>query len=474
VRSRRILGIAALGTWLAVAWWGTNKSLPAGTRVASAVSVAPEADVSFIADITAADAFGRPAISQGIFDAVLAVVRGAHEFVVLDYGRFGGVDDPADLKPPQRALAAQLQDALIERRRERPALRVLLITDPVNDEYGAQLDPALATLRGAGIDVVPVDLARLRDSNPLYTALWRVAFSWWDGPVSPLRGATQRLNFKSDHRKLVIADDGAGGLVGVVGSANPLDEESTWSNVALRLHGAPLAALLASELALAHVAGWHGDPAGFALPAAAAASAPGTAQVRAVSEGATQALLLERLNAAGKGEAIDIAAYYLADRAVIQALLAAAGRGAAVRVLLDPGPDTTADATAGIPNRPVAGELESRSGGAVRVRWYRTHDERFHPSLVMIYGAERLWFTLGSANLTRRSLDDYNLEANAAVEVARSSALATQLVGYFDTLWSNRAALGIEYSADYAVYADPSQAHYWLGRFMEASGISTF
>ena len=127
-----------------------------------------------------------------------------------------------------------------------------------------------------------------------------------------------------------------------------------------------------------------------------------------------------------------------------------------------------------IPNRPVAGELESRSGGAVRVRWYRTHDERFHPSLVMIYGAERLWFTLGSANLTRRSLDDYNLEANAAVEVARSSTLATQLVGYFDTLWGNRAALGIEYSADYAVYADPSQAHYWLGRFMEASGISTF
>jgi phosphatidylserine/phosphatidylglycerophosphate/cardiolipin synthase-like enzyme len=446
-------------------------------RVASAASVAAEGDVAFIADITAADAFGRPAVSQGIFDAVLAVVRGAHEFIVLDFGRFGGADDVSDVKPPQRALAAQLQDALIERHRELPALRVLLITDPVNEEYGAQLDPALATLRGAGIDVVTVDLARLRDSNPLYTALWRVAFSWWDGPVSPLRGATQRLNFKSDHRKLVIADDGAGGLVGLVGSANPLDEQSTWSNVAVRLQGAPLAALLASELAVARVAGWQGDSSEFALPAGRApapAPAAGTAEVRTLSEGATQALLLEHLDAAGKGQAIDVAAYYLADREVIQALLAANARGATVRVLLDPGPPTAAGVAAGIPNRPAAGELESRSGGAIRVRWYRTHEERFHTSLVMIYGAERLWFTLGSANLTRRSLDDFDLEANAAIEVPRSGALATQLLGYFDTLWGNRAALGIEYSADYAVYADPSQAQYWLGRFMEASGMSTF
>jgi phosphatidylserine/phosphatidylglycerophosphate/cardiolipin synthase-like enzyme len=477
VRARRILGIAALGAWLAIAGWGTHKPLPPGTRVASPVSVTPESDVTFIADITAADAFGRPAVSQGIFDAVLAVVRGAHEFIVLDYGRFGGADDANDVKPPQRPLAAQLQDALIARHREVPALRVLVITDPVNDDYGAQPDPVLATLRGAGIDVVPVNLSRLRDSNPLYSALWRVAFSWWDGPSSPLRGATQRLNFKSDHRKVIIADDGAGGLIGVVGSANPLDEQSTWSNAAVRLRGAALAPLLDSELALAHVAGWQGNAAGFALPAAPAAAADpatGNAQVRTLSEGATRALLLEHLGAAGKGDAIDVAAYCLADRGVIEALLAADARGAAVRVLLDPSLTSASGGTAGIPNQPVAGELESKSGGAIRVRWYRTHDDRFHTSLVMIYDEERLWFTAGSANLTRRSLEDYNLEANVAVEVARNSALARQLVGYFDTLWGNRASLGIEYSSDYAVYGDPSQAHYWLGRLMEASGMSAF
>ena len=96
------------------------------------------------------------------------------------------------------------------------------------------------------------------------------------------------------------------------------------------------------------------------------------------------------------------------------------------------------------------------------------------PSLVSIYGQDRLWFTVGSANLTRRSLRDYNLEANVAVEVARATPLAAQLLGYFDTLWGNRAALGIEYSADFAVFADPSQVDYLLGRMMEASGLSAF
>ncbi len=116
----------------------------------------------------------------------------------------------------------------------------------------------------------------------------------------------------------------------------------------------------------------------------------------------------------------------------------------------------------------------STSDGKIRVRWYRTHGEQFHTKLVMVYGSQRLWVTLGSANLTRRNLEDYNLEANVGIEVARSSALATQLREYYETLWSNRAALGIEYTADFGVYADPAQSQYWLYRLMEATGLSTF
>ena len=92
----------------------------------------------------------------------------------------------------------------------------------------------------------------------------------------------------------------------------------------------------------------------------------------------------------------------------------------------------------------------------------------------MIYGRERLWLTLGSANLTRRSLSDYNLEANLAVELARAAPLAQQALGYFDTLWGNRAGLGIEYTADFAAFANPAQSDYWLCRLLEGAGFAAF
>ena len=137
-------------------------------------------------------------------------------------------------------------------------------------------------------------------------------------------------------------------------------------------------------------------------------------------------------------------------------------------------PGSVPHTTSGLPNQPSASELVSESDGAIHVRWYRTHAEQFHTRLVMVYGPERLWLTLGSANLTRRALLDYNLQANLGIEVARGSPLAAQTLNYFDTLWSNRATLGIEYTADFAAYADPGQGHYWWYRFLESTGLGWF
>jgi phosphatidylserine/phosphatidylglycerophosphate/cardiolipin synthase-like enzyme len=166
--------------------------------------------------------------------------------------------------------------------------------------------------------------------------------------------------------------------------------------------------------------------------------------------------------------------FYLSERALVEALLAAAERGVEVRLLLDPNKDAFGRQKGGIPNRPVASELVSRSDGAIRVRWYRTHGEQFHTKLVMIRGAERLWLTLGSANLTRRNVGDFNLEANLAVEAPLGASLAQDAERYFETLWNNRAPAGIEYTADFGTFADPAQASYWAYRILEASGLATF
>jgi len=473
---RRALLLALLGVWLAVAWWQARKPLPAGVQLTSPVCPLPLRQVSFIADVTGADAWGRPAVSQGISAALLQVVQQARNFIVLDYPALGA---PAgESSPPP---AAELTAALLVRRRQQPPLRILFVIDPAAEAYGARRAPPLEQLRAAGVEVVSTRLAALPDSNPLYSSFWRLALNWWDTPGSRFGVATRRLNFKANERRLLIADDGRGALTAVFGSASPAAAEGSWSNVALQVSGGALETLLESELAIARFSGWRGAPLPvplLAAPTGCAEDAPpqaqDVAQLQLLTEGAIRSALLARLNATGSGDEIDIAAGRLAERGVIEALLAAARRGARVRLLLDPSENGGSGGAAGIPNQPAASELVTRSAGAIHVRWYRTHGERFNCALVMIARGPLLWLSAGSAQLTRRALDGYDLTSAAALSLPRGSELAQQAGEYFDTLWSNRAALGIEYSADFTAYADPAQSHYWLYRLMESSGFGPF
>jgi phosphatidylserine/phosphatidylglycerophosphate/cardiolipin synthase-like enzyme len=442
------------------------KPMPPGTRIASAWYALRPADISFMADTTAADAYGRPVVSQAIFDQILAIVRGAHEFIVLDYFLFNGEPEAqAESAVPLRALSKELRDALIEQHRLYPALKIVFVTDAINTGEGGVPSNDFAMLKAAGVDLVITDRRRLRDASYLCAYLWRLAMGTRQG-----QGRLESAN----HRRTIIADDGHGGLVGVIGSADPRDASSAFSNAAVRLRGPLLAPLIASELAIARFSGWRGE-----LPQAPAGAPPQaretnerTVRARIATEGVIRADLLEHINDASRGDHVDIAMYHIADRPIIDALLAANARGARVRLILEP--HKNSEDTASIPNGPVASELITASEDAIRVRWYRSHGEEFHTKLVMVYGAAHFWATLGSADLTRRNLADYDLNANVAIEGARTAPVAVQMSDYFETLWSNQASQGIEYTADFAVYADASQARYWLYRLMDWSGIASF
>jgi phosphatidylserine/phosphatidylglycerophosphate/cardiolipin synthase-like enzyme len=205
-------------------------------------------------------------------------------------------------------------------------------------------------LRAAGVEVVLARLDTLRDTNFLYSSLWRLTLAWWDGPRGPLGFQLRELNFKADHRKVLIADDGGDGLVAVVGSANPQDAQSGWSNLAARVAGDSLGSLLASELAIARFSGWTGnsepylraaDPhapeqcsRGVQAAALPAALSPDTARVQVLTEGALRGALLAHAEASGRGDSIEVAMFGFADRGVIEALLDASRRGVAVRLIL--------------------------------------------------------------------------------------------------------------------------------------------
>jgi phosphatidylserine/phosphatidylglycerophosphate/cardiolipin synthase-like enzyme len=490
-RVGRIVFWVCMCVWAITALFNIFKPMPEGTSIRGAIIDTPLEHVRFLADVTTADPFGRAVVTQQIFDEMLKLIGEAREYLVLDFFLFNEQRGALAADAIPRALSRELREALLARKRELPALHILVLADPINEVYGGLPSREFAALRSAGIDVVVVDLDPLRDSNTAYSALWRLTTAWWTGgedatggwlpnpleagPTEVSFGAWAKLlNFKADHRKVVIGDDGHGGMQGLITSANPHDASSQHSNVAIRLSGAALEPLLASELAIAKSSGWDAKWEPRRPGVRAAETVTNTAHVQTLTEGEIGAAVVRNIQSAGAGDAIDVAMFYLSDRGVIEALLSAARRGAIVRVLLDPNKDAFGREKSGIPNRPVATELGAASDGAIKVRWYRTHGEQFHSKLVAVRTANDVWITLGSANLTRRNIRDYNLEANIALSLPANSEFALAVADWFEALWTNRGAPDVEYTTDYGTYADPAQTSYWLYRIMEASGFSTF
>ena len=75
-------------------------------------------------------------------------------------------------------------------------------------------------------------------------------------------------------------------------------------------------------------------------------------------------------------------------------------------------------------------------------------------------------------NYTARNLKNYNLETNVAVTGQASYPAIASAQQYFDQAWNNQN--GQVMSVDYDEYKDESWLKYWLYRFMEWSGLSTF
>jgi phosphatidylserine/phosphatidylglycerophosphate/cardiolipin synthase-like enzyme len=473
--------------WFAIMVRQITKPLPPGTDVASPTTAMQESQLEFLYDLTTRDAWGRPLVEQHIFDAILTAIDNAQNFIVLDFFLFN--DDMATTMDTARAtmrpLSRELTDRLLARKRIRPQLQVLFITDPINDVYDGRTSPLLAELTRAGIDVVRTDLGALRDSNPAYSSLWRMAVQWFgnspggslpdpfreQGDVS-IRSWLALLNFKANHRKVIIADNARSEWTAIVTSANPHDASSLHSNVEWRIRGELASIALDSEIKVARFSGWKGSVDSSYTSAATQPSE--TLEASYVSEQAIRDSLLAALEKTVAGDEISLAMFYLSERHVIDALLAAANRGVKVRLILDPNKDAFGLEKDGVPNRPVANELVTKSGQKIEVRWYRTQGEQFHTKLCLIKQGQQLSASLGSANLTRRNINNYNLEANIQVAMPVESKLAKQLNGYFDLLWNNDEKKHIEYTTSFAAYQDESRLRYWRYRFMEATGIGTF
>lgn len=475
--SFRIIAAAVLLVLLLTGLYHSFKPLPPGLSLAAPTR--PLQDVRLFADVTWRTASGERASNQTIFNEIFRLIGQAEQLVVLDMFLFNNSGSGDDFE----TLADALTSALIQRLEQVPELQVVVITDPLNTVYGGLHQTHLNRLRDAGVTLVVTDLRPLRDSNPAWSAVWRLCCQWFgnnpDGGWLPnafdegkvtLRSYLALLNFKANHRKTLVVDE-AGKLRGLITSANPHAGSSQHWNTAISFTGPAALDLLKSEEAVIRISGVPVPPWPI-LESAPETAGSEELQGQVLTESAIRDAAIALINDAQKGDRLDMAMFYLSHRGVVEALKAAHKRGAQLRILLDRNLDAFGHAKNGIPNRQVALEL-NKTG--VEVRWCNTDGEQCHNKLLMLRPANGdTRMLLGSANLTRRNIDDYNLETSLLVSGAANAEPLAAAGRLFDRLWSDQSRSAPAFSLPYEANADESRVRYWQYRVMEATGMSTF
>ena len=454
--------------------YNVYKPLPEGLSFASPPRFAR--DLKFYKDLTWVDAEGNRKSRQEIFNKVIEMINGAQKIIVLDMFLFN--DFTGKEQVPYRKLAKEVTDVLLARKEKLPELEIVVITDPINTVYGGMENQYFTAMGDNNINVVFTRLESLRDSNPIYSSIWRIfikPFGSSRGTLLPnpfgggrvsIRSYLSMLNFKANHRKIIFCDS-ADNYSALITSANPHDGSSAHGNVAVFFKGPAAFDLFQSEKA---VLGFSEGPLLDHIAPIMADDSEDQTTIQVIGEGKIKDALISALDRAGKGDKLAIVVFYFSDRDIIHSLKMAHKRGAAIRILLDPNKDAFGRKKNGIPNRQVAGELVKQG---IPVRWSNTHGEQSHTKMLLVdYKDDRSIAVIGSANFTRRNLNDLNLETNVSVSGPSNDPFFIDIKGYVDSQWNNLG--NKEFSVEYDVYADESFLNRMLYFWMEKTGMSTF
>ncbi|MAG38386.1 phospholipase [Candidatus Pacearchaeota archaeon] len=477
----RNLLILLLIIYLSVFFFNLTKPLPEGISIESEIYNISEQEIDFLYDLTYFNkTTGEKISEQEVFDSVFNLVNNANRFIILDMFLFNkDYSEQSHFRP----LTSELKDSLIKKKLENPNIDIHFTTDEINNFYGSYTANEIQELRDNDIPVIITKMERLRDSNPSYSALWRILFQpfgtsgegWIKHPLGnsqekvTLRSILKVFNAKSNHRKLIIADSNSE-IHTIVTSGNPHDASSRHSNVAFLIKEDIWQSVYESEEAVARFSGTEipKTDTSFVKPSLVSNK---DLQVQFLTEGKIRSNLIKDIDSTEEGESIDLATFYFSDRKIISSLLKASNRGVSIRIVLDPNKDAFAREKSGVPNRPAAYELVKKSKGKIKIRWYETKGEQFHTKLIIINKKGKTIVHLGSANYTKRNLGDLNLEADIKLISPEDKALISEISEYFENIYNNKKG---NYTLDFEDYKDTSKLRYFQYRIQEFTGKSTF
>ncbi|WLV24327.1 phospholipase D family protein [Aciduricibacillus chroicocephali] len=459
-----------LGVMVIVMLFNHYKNLPEGLSMEGSVHHVDE--VEFLQNLSYKKD-RKPVHDQQIFQKAFKMIEQAQHFVVVDMFLLNSYTDESRDFPK---LADQLTEKLIAQKKKHPDMQAVLITDPINAGYHSYEDKHLKKLEANGVEVVVTNLDKLRDSNPAYSAFWRIFMrpfgqageGWLPNPLASgapkitARSYALLLNVKANHRKVFVTEKEA-----LVTSGNAHDASGYFSNVGFAVKGDIIHEIVEAEQA---VIDYSGGKTKVHHQGKVKSAGKGDIAVQYLTEGKIEKHVLQALDHTKKGDEIDMAMFYLAERAVVDRLKEAEERGVKVRLILDPNKIAFGHGKTGLPNLPIARELKKHGG--IGIRWYDSNKNQFHTKMMFIKQGKRATVIGGSANFTARNLGDLNLESDLKIEAPLDKPVMKDIDQYFDRIWNNK---GGKITADYSKYENDLtpllEATYWV---QKATGLTTY
>ena len=221
----------------------TIKTPPLGINYESPIRETENAEFHY--DLTYLDKDGNIQYDRNLWDATYKVIDNAKDYLIVEMFLFNDLYNKDKEHFPE--FAKEYTERLVKKQKENPNLKVYILADENNNFYGAFEHPFITSMKNAGINVIIVDIFKLKDTFPWYSPFWRTFIKpmgnpqnkgWitnFYGDIWPkltIRNLLRALNVKADHKKVFLNEKEV-----VVSSANIHDPSYFHENIAIYTDG---------------------------------------------------------------------------------------------------------------------------------------------------------------------------------------------------------------------------------------------
>ena len=478
----------------------TIKTPPLGINYESPIRETENAEFHY--DLTYLDKDGNIQYDRNLWDATYKVIDNAKDYLIVEMFLFNDLYNKDKEHFPE--FAKEYTERLVKKQKENPNLKVYILADENNNFYGAFEHPFITSMKNAGINVIIVDIFKLKDTFPWYSPFWRTFIKPMGNPQNKgwitnfygdmwpkltIRNLLRALNVKADHKKVFLNEKEV-----VVSSANIHDPSYSHENIAIYtdgpivkdvLHNLQLVAKFSdseinvdgSDRRMENIMNSGSndktetdektlnsenqkennvkqinneeneqnvkEKTSINSEKNSITDTEGhTYKIQYLTEGAIGKHLDEDIDSLKAGDELLMGMYFLADKGVIDRLIKAANRGVKIRIIFDRSRDAFGMSTNGLPNKPVSKKLKKKTKGKIEIKWYFTNNEQYHTKITLMKKTDgSVIINAGSANLIKKNIRGYIMDANFRILTTQDSKISKDIYEYFDRLWENKDGL---------------------------------